>query len=385
MKIALFATSLKPHERRVPIYPQHLPKIPQALRSKLVFQKGYGEQFGYPDEYFCQAGAQVMLREQLFEQCELLVLPKPLAPDISCMREGQVLFGWAHCVQQHQITQAAIDQRISIIAWENMYSWTAKGERGMHIFYKNNELAGYSAVLHCLQLCGIDGLYGPRRKVVMLSYGSVSRGAIYALQGRGFNNIHVFSRRPAHLISDQNPDVYFGHYFTDEHGLVNVVTSDGEHVPLIDELSTADIICNCVMQDTDHPIMFVTDAELRRLKNRSIIIDISCDLGMGFSFARPTSFSNPVFKVGDNIVYYSVDHTPSYLWDAASREVSRALIPYLGDVVAGPETWKASPTIDAATEICRGVVTNSKILSFQNREAVYPHSIRQRAEQGVRP
>jgi len=288
-----------------------------------------------------------------------------------------VLFGWAHCVQQKAITQLAIDHRITIIAWEAMHHWSERGEREVHIFYKNNEIAGYAAVIHCLQLFGSDGHYGPRKKVVVLGYGSVSKGAIYALHGRGFNNIHVFTRRPAHLVADQNPDVYFGQYYLGSDGSVIARGSEGSEHPLIQELSEADIICNGILQDTNSPILFVQDAEIHKLKPRSLIIDISCDQGMGFSFARPTSFAEPVFQIGDEITYYSVDHCPSYLWNAASREISKALLPYLGTVAAGVDAWEANETIRRAIELRDGVIVNPNILSFQRRRQQYPHEIRE--------
>jgi alanine dehydrogenase len=37
---------------------------------------------------------------------------------------------------------------------------------------------------------------------------------------------------------------------------------------------------------------------------------------MGFSWARPTSFDEPMFEVGDGVAYYGVDHSPSYLWNS---------------------------------------------------------------------
>ena len=101
-------------------------------------------------------------------------------------------------------------------------------------------------------------------------------------------------------------------------------------------------------------------------------MDVSCDEGMGFYFAKPTTFKEPMFKVG-KIHYYAVDHTPSYLWNSASWEISNSLIPYLPIVMGGPASWKESETVRRAIEIRDGVVQNPKILSFQNRSAAYPH------------
>ena len=248
------------------------------------------------------------------------------------------------------------------------------GERTVHCFYKNNELAGYAAIDHVLALKGADGLYGPRRYVAVIGFGSVSRGAIHALHGRGFNNIHVYTRRPVHLVANQIPDVYHHHLDLTEGGELVVREQSGEARPLIAELGKADIICNGVLQDPDHPLMFVRNEQVGQLKARSTIVDISCDKGMGFEFAEPTTFEKPTFLVGKDVLYYSVDHSPSYLWDAASREISRAMIPYLPAVASGPEGWDSDETIRRAVEVRDGHVQNPKILSFQKREHGFPHA-----------
>lgn len=375
MRIGVFKTSFKENERRIPIYPEHLPRFSRTLRSRMMFENDYGRDYGFEDDYFRLNGVTMCDRDTLFSNCQLLVLPKPLAEDLAKMLPGQILFGWAHCVQQQAMAQAAIDRRTTIIAWESMNLWTSAGEKLMHLFYKNNEIAGYAAVLHCLQLLGIDGHYGPRRRVVVLSYGSVSRGAIYALQGRGFNNIHVFTQRPAHYVADQNPDVYHGSYFLGSEGRPMSKDSEGIEAPLIEQLEEADIICNGILQDTNNPFMFVREHEIEMLKPRSLIIDISCDKGMGFAFAQPTTFLDPVFQIGSEVTYYSVDHTPSYLWNAASREISKVMLSYLEIVASGKRAWEDCPTLRRALEIVDGVVLNPNIVRFQRRKLSYPHEI----------
>jgi hypothetical protein len=45
-------------------------------------------------------------------------------------------------------------------------------------------------------------------------------------------------------------------------------------------------VVSCGLPDTDAPLMFVTGDDL--------IIDVSCDEGMGFGWARPASFAEPM-------------------------------------------------------------------------------------------
>jgi alanine dehydrogenase len=97
---------------------------------------------------------------------------------------------------------------------------------------------------------------------------------------------------------------------------------------------------------------------------------------MGFEFARPTPFTDPMFTVGHDIHYYGVDHSPSYLWNSATWEISEALLPHVRTVLDGPDAWDADRTIGQAIEIRAGVVQNPRILSFQRRAAEYPHERR---------
>ena len=143
--------------------------------------------------------------------------------------------------------------------------------------------------------------------------------------------------------------------------------------PFFDLISEAEILVNGIFQDPDQPLMFVTADEVSRLKKDGLIIDVSCDEGMGFSFAKPTSFKEPMFRV-ESVDYYAVDHTPSYLWESASRSISAALVVHLPDVVMGPEGWKTNETIRRALVIDKGVVKNSSILTFQKRQTQYPHA-----------
>ena len=77
--------------------------------------------------------------------------------------------------------------------------------------------------------------------------------------------------------------------------------------------------------------------------------------------------------VGAGIHYYAVDHSPSYLWDSATWEISEALLPYLATVIAGPSAWDADETIRRAIDIRDGTIKNPKILSFQGRSNEFPH------------
>ena len=48
LTLGVIGTSKKPDERRVPIHPKHLSRVPEAIRRQLIFEEGYGAPFTIP-------------------------------------------------------------------------------------------------------------------------------------------------------------------------------------------------------------------------------------------------------------------------------------------------------------------------------------------------
>ena len=209
LKVGVFGTSSKEDEKRVPIHPEQLHEIEESLRQHLVFEEGYGLKFGLEDKGLAEQSGGIAKREDLFNLCDVVLLAKPVPADFRQMKENSILWGWPHCVQQKEITQIAIDRRLTLIAWEAMHQWSDQGDWQGHTFHKNNEIAGYAGVLHALGLVGVDGNYGPPRKAAVISYGSVSRGAVHGLKSMGFHDISVFTEKNYVIATDKIQGVHY--------------------------------------------------------------------------------------------------------------------------------------------------------------------------------
>jgi len=374
LSLAVISRSRKENERRLPIHPLHIGRIDADLRKRVFLERGYGERFGVPDDQLASCVAGLRTREELVAECDVILLPKPQPQDLAQMRDGQVLWGWPHCVQDEEITQLSIERRLTLIAFEAMNYWDADGSFGLHVFHKNNEMAGYCSVLHALQLVGTTGEYGRRLRAAVISFGATGRGAVTALNAHGVNDVDVLTHRDINAVASPIHSARIMRFEQDtgDTSRCHVLRGAGR-IPMAAFLAEHDIVVNCVLQDTDAPLMFVRTSDLGSFAPGSLIIDVSCDEGMGFGWARPTSFAEPMVTVGDNIRYYAVDHSPSYLWNSATWEISEALLPYLHPVLAGPEAWDANQTIRRAIEIRDGIIRNPRILSFQHRAPDYPH------------
>ncbi len=372
--MGVIGTSKKEDERRVPIHPEHLTRLPENIRRQLIFEKGYGIPFNYSDEEIGELSGGISTRSEILADIGSVIIAKPVLSDLEELKEGGTLWGYPHSAQQMPVTQIAIDKKLTLIAFEDMYVWTPSGQAGRHTFYKNNELAGYSAVIHALQLKGIDGHYGNQRKAIIFSFGAVSRGAIYAMKAHGFRDITICIQRPNHEVREEVLDVNYVQVRKgegDEPRLI-VVEHDGSERSLLDLISESEIIINGTYQDTDDPINYINEDEKSCLQPGTLIIDVSCDEGMGFYFAKPTSFKNPIISF-NQIDYYAVDHTPSYFWESASRCISAALMVHIPSVINGRAVWMENDTIKKAINIDKGVIVRDHILRFQNRSSVYPH------------
>ncbi|ROP66403.1 N(5)-(carboxyethyl)ornithine synthase [Curtobacterium sp. ZW137] len=377
MRLGVVATSRKADEHRLPIHPAHFGRIDADLRAAMVVERGYGLRFGVPDEQIAPLVGAVADRAEVLAAADVVLLPKPQASDLADLRDGQVLWGWPHCVQDQEITQLAIDKQLTLIAWEAMNHWQPDGGFGLHVFHKNNELAGYCSVLHGMQLCGSTGDYGRRLTAVVIGFGATARGAVTALNAHGVHDVRVLTNRRPAAVGSPIPSVDVVHF---EHDAAaphtSTVNTDQGPVRLAPYLAENDIVVNCTLQDPNAPLTYLRTEDLDAFRPGSLIVDVSVDEGMGFEWARATTFAEPMVTVGDSTNYYAVDHSPSLLWNSSTWEISEALMPFLRTVMTGPSAWTGSETIRRAIEIENGHVRNEAILTFQGRSRAYPYPIR---------
>jgi alanine dehydrogenase len=375
LRLGVIGRSAKENEHRLPIHPDHLARLEPELAARITLEEGYGETFGREDAELAPHVGAVASRAQILEQSDVVLLLKPQLEDIDAMRTGQTLWGWPHCVQNRELTQLAIDKSLTLIAFEAMNHWTRDQAVGLHVFHKNNELAGYCSVLHALQLIGSTGDYGRRLSAAVIGFGATARGAVTALSGQGIHEVSVLTTRGVAAVASPIHSVRIVQFDHDpEGGPSHVITTRGR-IPLAPFLAERDVIVNCTLQDPANPLIYLRTEDLPALRPGSLIVDVSCDEGMGFEWARPTTFDDPMFDVGDHVHYYAVDHTPSYLWNSATWDISEALIPFLRPVLEGPDAWEMDETVSRAIEIQDGRVKNTAILDFQGRSEEYPYPV----------
>jgi alanine dehydrogenase len=93
-------------------------------------------------------------------------------------------------------------------------------------------------------------------------------------------------------------------------------------------LSFANLVLGAVAVRGERAPLLVPRTMLRSMRPRSVIMDLSIDMGGCFETSRPTSCPNPTYVV-DDIVHFCVPNLPSVAARSSTLALTNAVLPYL--------------------------------------------------------
>ena len=315
-----FVASKKENEKRRAILPEDLKDVKNI--TNVFIEQGYGKDLGISDEEFLQHGCNIASRERTLK-CDIICDPKIGDAEYLEKLKGQALFGWIHAIQNRDITDKLITNKLTAICWEDMF------DDGRHVFWRNNELAGEAAVMHAFQCFG---LMPYNTKVALLGRGNVANGALKILTLLGAD-VTIYSRNMEHLFRK--------------------------------ELFLYDVVVNAVLWDTsrkDHIIYGRDLSEWKKHKKNALIIDISCDKNGGIETSIPTTIENPIY-VNNGVSHYVVDHTPSLFYKTTTSSISKEVSKYLDMLIED----RYNDVLVNSIAIKNGSILDKRIIAFQQR------------------
>lgn len=140
-----------PWERRVAIIPSHAPLLHKAEHRCLI-EQGAGMSAGFPDEMYTEQGVELVPRETLFQQAELILQVRTAGANadmfgevLSRLHAGQILIGFMDPLWRPQLLQALAGTGVSAFALELMPRITRA--QNMDALSSMATIAGYKAVL----------------------------------------------------------------------------------------------------------------------------------------------------------------------------------------------------------------------------------------------
>ena len=319
MKTIGFPISTKENEKRRCLLPKHISSIKN--NSCIYVENGYGNVLGFNDEDYIKEGIHVLPKEEVLKK-DVICDPKIGDAQYLSQLKNQVVFGWIHAVQNKNITDILVNNKITAYAWEDMY------EEGRHVFWRNNEIAGEAAIMHAYTLYG---LFPYNTKVAILGRGNVARGALKILTLMGAK-VMIYTRQTEQLFRK--------------------------------EISEYDVIVNAILWDTSRKDHIIYKEDLKRMKRGALIIDISCDRNGGIETCIPTTIDQPTYTI-DGITHYAVDHTPTLFYKTISESLSEIIVSYVDDLIEGKPD---NEILNKSLIIDHGEIIDQRIITFQNRK-----------------
>jgi len=313
---------IKKSEHRVSITP---PAV-DALVSKghqIIIETQAGAGSGISNEDYTSAGANLAPdAKTVYQRAEMILKVKELFPqEFDFLREGQIIFTYIHSANNPEETQALLDKKVIAIAYEDIETDDGRcplltpmseiaGEIGLimgvyHMFTTN----GGSGIL-------IGGAVGSEpANVAILGAGNVGVGAARYAIGLGADvtllDIDLERLRDIRqTILPRIKTVYLNEF--------NV----RQMLPKID------LLINAVKWPPRSDEHIVTREMLGLMKNKALIVDISCDPAGAIETCVPTSHDQPTYVV-NGIQHYCVDNLPSAAAKTASNALSNASLPYV--------------------------------------------------------
>lgn len=317
MKTVGFPISHKENEYRRAIVPEHLKKIEHP--ELLYFEKDYGVVLGIDDSEYEACGSHVVSHEDVLAK-DIICDPKIGDADYLTELKNQTIFGWVHATQNRDITDKLLQGGLTAFAWEKMF------QKGRHVFWRNNELAGEAAIMHAFQ-CYARMPY--ETKVAVIGRGNTARGAIKVLNMLGAD-VRQYDRRTEELLRD--------------------------------ELGQYDVIVNCILWDVMRKDHIIYRDDLKRMKRNSMIIDVSCDRNGGIETSIPTTIENPTYMV-DGVMHYVVDHTPALFHKTFTWNNSEVIWKYINEL----QSENYNEVLSDALIIKDGEIVDDEIRKFQGR------------------
>lgn len=312
---------IKNNENRVAITPAGVKVFCQTGHQVLV-QKSAGIGSGIEDIEYSQAGASIIeTAKEVFDRADMIIKVKePLPSEYDLLRAGQILFTYFHFASSLELTKAMIDRKVICIAYE-----TVQTEDGyLPLLAPMSEVAGKIAAHIAAYYLALP--YGGRgvlmggvpgvspAKVVVIGGGTVGTCAAKVAAGIGANvTLLDINIRRLRYLDDVLPKN------------IKLIVSNQHNIE--EETKDADAVIGAVLVPGAEAPKLMTEEMVKKMKPNSVIVDVAIDQGGCIATSRPTSHSEPVYKV-HNVLHYCVTNMPGAFARTSTFALTNATLPY---------------------------------------------------------
>src|SRR5574341_286333 len=362
-------------ETRVPLIPFAVGELIKQ-GNRVVIQSEAGLAFGFEDQFYREMGATVVYSAQeAISRSELVLKVYPPSwEEYQMLEEGQILFSFLQLSNATKKNlELLMEKKISAIGFEAIQ----EDDGNLVILTVMSEIAGKLAIPIASQLLqirqggkgillgGIPGV--PPATVVILGAGVVgSNAAVYASQIGA--QVMVLDKDIARLRS------------VEEKTQFKITTAVATPYNINRFTPIADVLIGAVFIQMEATPHILDDELIRKMKPRSVFLDISIDQGGCSATSRPTTIIDPVY-IKEGVIHFCVPNIPALVPRTSTIALSNILSPFLEQLTqAGPEKiLRCSTTLASGFYTYNGFCLKEKIaqaldlpfLDLKGRETAY--------------
>lgn len=321
MKIGI-PKEIKNQENRVSVTPAGVYVLARANHAVLV-EAGAGAGSGFSDLEYLEAGAQIMSKDEVFAQSDLIVKVKEYLPsEYKYLREDQMVFTYLHIANNAELASQLISSKTTALAYE-----TIQNKKGsLPLLNPMSEVAGRMAVQigatmlqktnhgSGLLLGGVPGVLPA--EVIIIGGGVVGLNAAKIAGGLGaiVTIFEINAERMAYIDDISNGQIHT--FYNNEYNLRNA-------------LKRADLVIGAVLVPGAKAPCIVSEDMVKEMKEGSAIVDVAIDQGGCIATCDHTTTHDEPYFVKHGVVHYSVANIPGAVPRTSTMALSNATLPYV--------------------------------------------------------
>jgi len=346
-------------EKRICLTPDAVGAI-VANGHKVLVEKGAGEEAGFSDRDYSEAGAMMTNDTKKVFGCPMLLkVEPPTIEELDMINPKTVLISALQLkTRQAKYFELLAKKKITAVGFEFI-----KDEDGSYPAVKAlSEIAGTASVLIASELMvnakkGNGLLFGnisgvPPVEVVVIGAGTVGQFAVRSALGLGAN-VKVFDSSITKL---RNLQTNVGR---------TLYTSTMQPKNLMKALRRCDVAIGAVRGNNRSPII-VTTTMVEHMKKGAVIIDVSVDMGGCFETTEMTTHDQPT-QIKNGVIHYGVPNIPARYPKTASISISNIFTPYLLDIAENgglEQAIRFDPGLKNGLYYYRGILTNKAVATW---------------------
>lgn len=309
---------VKQGEFRVALTPGGVESLRQE-GVRVCIQKGAGLHAGFLDHDYRRAGAVLVDVAKAWAADLVLKVKEPQTSEFRFFRRGQTLFTFLHLAPNRPLVDALLKFRVTAIGYE-----TVEENGKLPILEPMSEIAGRVAALMGAYYQGnpqggggvlFGGMPGVSpAHVVVLGGGTVGENAARVALGMG-SRVTILERRAERM-----------RYLDEILPHVETVTADPSSVR--EAIASADIVIGAVHIPGARTPRLITRAMVKRMKPRSVIVDVAIDQGGSCETSKATSHLKPTF-IAEGVLHYGVPNMPGAFGRTSTLALTHATLSYV--------------------------------------------------------